>query len=135
MDGGDGGVGAGAARGDDDNWGDVGAAGRGGLWLPVADAGVVVSGVVVEGGVVITAVEVADPAGRPPFLGAAGHQANFRRSVGADGHAGHRGVRQAAQTAGEEASFLHQALQAQLSQAALHGSFLRVSFCLLQGAV
>lgn len=69
MDGG-GGSGAGAARGDDYNWGDTDVAGRCGLCLLTAVVGVCV--VVIEGGDAVTAVKVACPAGRPHLIWTAG---------------------------------------------------------------
>lgn len=83
VDGGSRGVGGAAARGDDESWRDVDTGrGGGGLcdvsWLLVAVVGVSVVGgavvcVVIEGGVTVAVVQVADPAGRPPLVWTAGH--------------------------------------------------------------
>lgn len=109
VDGGCCGVGSAAAGDDDDIWGDdVGAGGLcacdGSLLLmAVVGVSVGVAGaacVVIKGGVAGAVVEVADPAGWPPLIWAAGHKAGLRWSFGADGHAGHCGILQAAQAAG-----------------------------------
>lgn len=88
MDGGSRGVGSAAAAGhDDDSWRDADAAAGGGGFcacdvnrLLVAVVGVGVAGgvaravcVVIEGGVAVGAIEVADPDRRPPLIWAAGH--------------------------------------------------------------
>lgn len=106
VDGGCRGAGSAAAGDDDDVRRDD--AGGGGLCLLLTAVvgvrvGVAVGGaarVVIEGGVTGAAVEVADPAGWPPVIWAAGHEAGFGWGLGADGHAGHHGILQAAQGAG-----------------------------------
>lgn len=91
------------ARRDDDlaggGGGGGGVGGGGALWGLAGAVGLLGIGVVVEGDIAWRAVQVVAPGRRPTLLRAARQQAAL--ILGADGHARHRRVLQAAEAAGK----------------------------------